>query len=113
MKKILSLISGLFTSPSPKVLSLLWLIPIISGAIPLYVYGYVTYEPYGLLDYICGYLVWVSVFTIPLMVVLTLAKFLTLLIRRAPGPAFSNLLWGIVMFLVGVVVFIRITHFFG
>ena len=113
MKKILTLISGLFTSPSPKVISLLWLVPIISGAIPLYVYGYASYEPYGLLDNVCAYLIWVSVVTIPLMVVLTLAKFLTLLIRRTPGSAFLNLLWGVVMFLVGVVVFIRITHFFG
>lgn len=113
MKKFLALIFGLFTNRSPKVLSLLWLVPIISGAIPLYVYGYVTYEPYGFLDNVCAYLVWVSVVTIPLMVVLTLAKFLTLLIRRAPGSAFLNLLWGIVMFLIGVFVFIRITHFFG
>ena len=113
MKKILSLISGLFTNPSPKALTLLWLVPIISGAIPIYVYCYVPYKPYGVLDCICGSLVWVSVATIPLMVVLTFAKFLTLLIRRAPGPAFSNLIRGILMFLIGVVVFIRITHFFG
>lgn len=113
MKNLLAKVGGFFTNPSPKTLSLLWLVPIITGAIPTLVFMYArSYKPYGLVDHLAAALLWTSLTTILLMIVLTIAKFVTLLCRRAPGAAFKNLGCGVLMFILGGIVFACITQFF-